>query len=334
MNPLEESRLRSEIRAAWAQVAGAVLSAVAVSIAIMVAVLGQRTVDHNSQTTLLQSEDSQLSTATSALGSENSAERIAGLILLERNASSRITLSSQTGESALDIFENYQAALRVFSGYLSSQGEAFLSAESTTNTADPFGRGYGTLSPPGIPLDITYAADQVKFMLDLDDKVAALDSGRPVIDLSNDELIGQPWKEINFSWVDAYLPGIDLRGADLESSQWGKGSNLRYAYLQCADMTKAKFGTADLSYAHLQGANVQGADFRHATLNHIHGAYVYGTAQWSRPPSGIKILPVKDWNQYACLQQKGLPARQGPIYRILSSSRGTLSCSPAARNAR
>jgi Pentapeptide repeats (8 copies) len=311
MTPLEQRHLRSQIRAAWAQVVGVLLSAAAVSVAIVVALLTRETVEHNSQTTLQQSEDSQLSTAITALGSENSAERIAGLILLERNASGRISLSSKTGEPAGDVFDNYQTALRVYSGYLSSQSQDFLSAAARASV--PFVRGHGTLSPPGLPLDIVYAADQVKFMLELSSKVTALDSGQPVIDLSNDELIGQPWNGVDFSWIDAYMPGIDLRGADLESSHWGKDSNLQYSYLQCTDLKGAVFGRADLSHAYLDGANVQGADFRYANLQGIHGTNVYGNAKWSRLPPGMKILPLRDWdptNLDTCLRENGLPDRK------------------------
>jgi hypothetical protein len=231
---------------------------------------------------------------------------MAGLALLEQNVSSRITLSSNTGESPVDVFDNYQTALRVISSYLSSGGQAFLAAASTARTTAPFGRGFGTPSSPGLPIDINYAAGEVQLLLNLSSKVMALDSGRPDIDLSHDELFGQSWEGIDLSWLaSAFLPGIDLRGANLEWSQWGKGSDLQYSYLQCADLQHAKFRRADLSYADLQGANVQGADFRNASLQGLRGAYVYGTAKWSRLPSGIKILPVSGWNQSACLSEKG-----------------------------
>lgn len=302
-DPLQERQLRSQIKAAWAQVGATVISALAVGVAIVVALLGQQAVDHNSQTTLEQSQDSQLSTAITALGSENVAERVAGLALLERNASARITLSSKTGESAADVFNNYQTAVRIFSGFLSSQGQAFLTAASTGQTVASFGRGYGTPRPPGLPYDVIYAADQVKLMLGLSGTVTALNSGQqPVVDLSEDELIGQPWSGVDFSGVKAFLPNIDLRGANLESSHWGKGSDLQYAHLQCANLQGANFRRADLSYADLRGANVQGASFRNTSLQGIHDTYVYGTAKWSRLPPGIKILSVKDWNQNTCLR--------------------------------
>lgn len=300
---LQEAHMRSQIRAAWAQVVGTVVSAATVVVAIVVAVQGQQTVKHNSQTTLQQSEDSQLSTAITALGSGNAAERVAGLLLLEQNASGRITLSSKTGEPAADVFGNYQAALRIFSGYLSSQSQAFLTAASTATA--PFGLGYGMPNPPIIPIDIVYAADQVRFMLKLSSEVTALNSGQPVIDLSHDELIGLPWTKINFSWVTAFMPGIDLRGAYLESSQWGEGSDLSNSYLQCADLQGADFRGANLTYADLRGANVQDADFRGAHITGANLTQLYGTAKWSRQPRGITVLPVQKWKlPDKCLQYR------------------------------
>jgi hypothetical protein len=303
---LEDAHLHSQIRAAWAQVVGTVISATAVIVAIVVALQGQATVKHNSQTALQQSEDSQLSTAITALGSGNAAERMAGLALLGQNVSSRIALSSNTGEPAADVLGNYQTALRVLSSYLSSQGQAFLTAARAARTTAPFGRGFGIPSSPGIPIDISYAAGQVQLLLELHSKVMALGSGRPNIDLSHDELMGQSWKGINFSWLaSAFLRGIDLRGANLKSSRWGKGSDLQYSYLQCANLQGANFRRADLSHADLRGANVQGADFRNTSLQGLRGAYVYGTAKWSRLPSGIRILPAGDWNASACLRERG-----------------------------
>lgn len=128
--------IHSQILNARAQVALARATAAAVLITIFVAFQGQETVSHNSQTTLLQSEDSQLSTAITAIGSDNTAERIAGLLLLTQNASSRFTLMAETGENPTDVYNYYTTVLQILSGYLSSQGEAFLTALSTNQTSD------------------------------------------------------------------------------------------------------------------------------------------------------------------------------------------------------
>lgn len=322
---LENLQKRSQIKANRAQIAGVAVSVVAFILALIVACQGRQTVNQNTQSTLRQSEDNQLSTAITALGSGNMAERIAGLQLLEQNASSRIALSSKTGEPPADVFTNYQTALRIFSGYLRSQGQDFLNVTSTTAAA-PFGRGYGVPAPPGLPIDINYAGDQVRYMLALKDEVTALNSGQPVIDLSDDELLEQSWPGINFAWIAPFMQGIDLRGSNLERAQWAKNSDLTHSYLQCADLKKAQLPRADLSNADLRGAdlqgavfrkanltdadlrgaNVQGADFSHAGLHGVKASYVYGIATWLRPPRGIRVLPVAQWenNRDSCLANR------------------------------
>jgi hypothetical protein len=205
------------------------------------------------------------------------------------------------------------------SGYLSSRGESFLTDASTGQTRAQFGRGYGEPLPPGIPLDIIYAADQVRYLLGMSKEVAGLKSGQPSIDLSHDELFGQPWHLINFGWVGVYMPGIDLRGADLSSSKWSKNSYLPDAYLQCSDLQGAVFRGANLDYADLRGANVQGADFRSA---HIKGAKItdlYGIARWPRRLRGTISLPVTRWNQAACLQSSKLWDNQSASASALAS---------------
>ena len=338
---LENVQKRTQIKANRAQVAGVTVSAVvsvaAFVLAGIVACQGQQTVNQNTQSTLRQSEDNQLSTAITALGSGNMAERIAGLQLLEQNASSRIAIASKTGEPPADVFTNYQTALRIFSGYLRSQGQDFLNGTRTTAAA-PFGRGYGVPAPPGLPIDINYAGDQVKYLLTLQNKVTALNSGQPVIDLSHDELFKQSWPGINFGWITPFMPGIDLRGSNLESAHWANKSDLTNSYLQCADLKGAQlpradlgnadlrgadlqgavFRKANLSNADLRGANVQGANFSHAGLHGVKASYVYGVATWLRPPRGMRVLPVAQWenNRDSCLANRAfwdnLPAAPGP----------------------
>ena len=296
------------------QVAASVATALAVIVAIWVAGQGQVTVDHNSQVTLRQSEDAQLSTAITAIGSSDTAEEIAGLLLLARNTSNRFTLMGETEEPPADVYGDYTTALQILSGYLSSHGETFL-ADSGTQRSASFGRGYGVPPSPGVPLDIIYAANQIKFLLasDMQSNVAALKVAvRPALDLSNDELIGQPWTGVNFSWMSAYMVGIDLRGASLESSQWSTDSDLANSDLQCADLQDANFQGANLSNADLEGAYVQGADFRGANIKGAVFKQLYGAAKWSRHPPGIVTLSVHKWNPATCLRNstfwRGQPA--------------------------
>lgn len=302
---LDRKHKRSQIRAGRAQVVGVLVSALAVLVAGFVAWQGQIVVNHNSQTTQRQSEDSQLSTAITALGSSDTAERIAGLLLLSRNTSARFSLFAETGEAPADVYDDYTTALQILSGYLNTQGEAFLTDISTGRPNVQFGRGYGIMPPPGLPLDVTYAADQVRFLLTSareKDVTALHDPRRPAIDLSDDELSGQPWSSVNFGWINADLFGVDLRGADIASSQWSENSDLSHAHLQCANLQDANFRGADLTNADLRGANVQGADFRGAHLAGANLKQLYGIAKWSQRPQGTTVLPVKKWNPYNCLQ--------------------------------
>ena len=233
------------------------------------------TVDQNSQATLLQSEDTQLSTAITSIGASDQAEQVAGLLLLTQNTMSRITNMKKSGETPADAYNDYTTALQIFSGYLSSLSQEYLPTVSAV-----FGAGYGP-PPPQFPLAIHYAADQLAPLLAIQSTVTALQPGkRPAIDLTNDELYQQYWYGIDFSWVAADMPGIDLRGAELGSSQWGPYSTLDHSDLQCADLTDANFRGADLSFADLNGGYVQGADFRGADLKGP-------PSRWfTAPPSG------------------------------------------------
>jgi hypothetical protein len=335
-DPLETRYKRSQIVASWAQVGGTFAALAAAIAAILVAWQGQATIDHNNRITQQQSEDSQLSTAITALGVSDMAERVAGLVLLARNTSARLELSSKTGETRANLFNDYRTALQILSGYLSSHGQAFLT--SSTVRGAKFGRGYGLPPAPGLPLDLVYAANQVKALLALEGEVTALGMGRPGIDLSNDELVGQPWHHVNFQWVKAYLRGIDLRGADLIKSRWGAYSNLEYSHLQCADLRSADFRKADLTSAdlsganlqhadfrgtdlkdaNLTGANVQGADFRHAKIKGATIKKLNGAATWPGWKRAFQPSPTSIWNEPACLRNPGLigsqpaPAAQQP----------------------
>ncbi len=303
-DPTEEP-VRDKTWADRAQVMIAAATVAALIVTIVVACQGQVTVSHNSQVTQRQSEDAQLSAAITALGTDDTSEQIAGLLLLARNTASRFTLMSQSGEPAADVYNDYTTALQVLSGYLSSHGQSYLTG---SDAPAGFGRGYGFPPSPGIPLNVIYAADQIAFLLakNMATSVGAVSANaRPAIDLSNDELFGQPWTGIDFAWISAYMVGIDLRGAFLESSQWSSSSDLSHAYLQCADLRDADFRGADLSGANLSGAYVQGADFRGADLSGTTLASLYGVARWSRQPSGLTALPGHEWDQRACLENRG-----------------------------
>lgn len=332
----EDEPVRDKTWADRAQVIIAGATVVALFVTILVAWQGQQTVSHNSQITQRQSLDTQLSTAITAIGSSDTAEEIAGLLLLSENTSSRFALQGETGEPAADVYSDYTTALQILSGYLSSRTQEFLTGYSD-QAASPFGRGYGIPASPGIPLDIYYAADQIRVLLasDMKTEVAGLGLGqRPALDLANDELTGQSWTGIDFGWISAFLVGIDLRGADLESSQWSASSDLSDAYLQCADLQGADFAGANLSFADLAGADVQGADFRGADLEGAVLGPVYGAATWSRQPAGLTALPAAQWDQSACLSDTHLwrnapaPAAPSPRPTVSPSPKPSISETP------
>jgi len=327
-NPPENAR--SKNWANWAQVFIALGTVGAVVVAITVARQGQAAVNHNSEITLRQSEDTQLSTAINAIGATDPAEQIAGLFLLTQNTMSRLANMDQSGEQAADVYNDYSTALDILSGYLGTHSQAYLTGVSPAT----FRRGYGQ-PPTAPPLAIVYAADQLVALLakKMQHEVTALQPGmRPAIDLSNDELYGQPWFGINFGWVNADMPGIDLRGAELGSSQWSVNSDLNGAYLQCADLTDADFRGAHLRSADLNGANVQGADFRGADLQGATITTVYGTAKWSQQPAGITVIPADKFHPSACLANPSFWSGQPPpVTSSPATSSSTVpSSSPAS----
>jgi hypothetical protein len=300
----------------WGVIAQGIIAFVSVAAVILAGIVAwtsYQTTLHDARTSLRQAQDSQLSAAIDALGAPDSmAERIAGLLLLRRNTEGRFTQASQSGELPGDVYDDYTTALQILSGYLSSRSQAVL----TTFPYKTFHRGYGAPAVPGVTslsdqaIDLYYAADQVRVLLrtDVESMVRALHIHmQPAIDLSNDELYGASWTGVNFSWVYAFMEGIDLRNVDLAAALF-QGADLRGAYLQCADLTGALFQGADLRNADLNGADVQGADFRGARIKLPKGpVVVYGTARWSHVPAGLIALPVGGWNQGWCVGKYLVP---------------------------
>lgn len=298
----------------WAQV-GATLAAVITAVgALAVACQGQQTVAFNarsalqqSQTALRQSDDAQLSAAIADLGSGDAAERVAGLVLLARNTSARFAQMAQTREPPSQVFADYTTALQILSGYLRNHSQAFVTAVNAGKATPAFGLGYGQVAPTAVPLDLVYAGDQVRNLGKMEKQVrAAADGARPAIDLSYDDLISQPWHGVNLGWITVYMPGTDLRGADLSYSQWSQYSDLSHSYLQCADLAHANFSGANLTYADLRGADVQDANFSGAHIRGVRIGQLYGHATWPQWKHGITALPVSKWNQAVCLQDKTL----------------------------
>ena len=150
--PREESLRKSEISIQkWTGIAQVVLSIAtiaAVLVAGYVAYQGQQALKVTTQYNLQQGLDNQLSTALTSLGSSDTTERIAGLVLLRRNATDRLMPRSIAVFGEQSALSYYRTALKVFSGYLSSHGKEFLA--SHRGDAQPFGLGYGKFPPLGV----------------------------------------------------------------------------------------------------------------------------------------------------------------------------------------
>ena len=297
---LESRVARGQLRASWAQTA---IAALAFLIAIWAAYTGQQAIRVSNQAAARQSADSQLSDAladiqTTAATGEGA---ITGLVVLEENTADRVA-NNDAGEQPAEVYAYYSGALQIFGGYLSGYDGAKATCPETVANAMCFGRGWGPPLP--LPLAISTAANQVQLLLTkkLEGEVTALNAGQPTINLSEDELAGQQWAGVNFGWVQATLMNTDLRGADLEYSQWSGNSDLSHSYLQCADLQNAVLRGANLNGADLRGANIQGADLRGAQIIGALVAPLYGVPQWPGPLNGITTLPVNQWKQSACLQ--------------------------------
>jgi hypothetical protein len=288
---------RSLVRAARAQVVGTFIAAVAVIVAIYVASQGQQALRDNA----LQTQNGQLATALTALGSGDVTLQTTGLLLLGENTFDSVVYQYETGEAPDDVVNNFINVLQTLSIYLRSH--------STGRTTSSFGPGYGIPLHNSSDVTVTYAADQIALLLGppVEQGIIVTLNGRtPTIDLAGDELSGQEWAGVNFSWVLAYLAGIDLRGADMYGSQWSMKDDLAHSYLQCANLEGADFQGADLAYADLRGADVQGADFRGANLEGARLTQLYGTANWSAGQHHATALAVSNWSQAACLQNSKL----------------------------
>jgi hypothetical protein len=339
-NQTDEQRLREkEVRAqVWTgrgQVVAGVATVCAVLVALWVAWLGQQSLKIATQNNLQQAQDDQFSTALTSLGSTDVTERIAGLVLLELNAADRLSSASVAAFGKPSAYNYYTNTLAIFSGFLHSHG---VGSSVTTAAAggDPqsFGLGYGMPGPGMFSIDLQYAIDEVAAMLSLEKEVHAVSGTIPLFDMSDAELYGVNFKKMDLSWIDAYMVGIDLRGAVLEYVQLSSLDSLEYSHLQCADLQHA-----NLQGAHLQDANLSGADLSHADLRganltgaHLNGAYVkganfsgvqysqgttltsvYGRAKGPLPP-GVVTVPGQPLSQPACLASPsyGDPSNPNP----------------------
>jgi len=213
---LRRTEVRTQIGTGIAQAVLSVATVAAVFVALWVALQGQQSLKSATQNNLQQAQDNQFSTALTSLGSTDITERIAGLALLELNVADRLTPTSIAAFGKPSAYNYYTTALEIYSGYLQSHGVGSMTTVDTGGGTQPFGSGYGALPPGAFSIDTQYAADEIAKMLSLKNQVHAVSPVVPAFDLANDELYEVNLEGTNFSWVNAYMFGIDLRGAVLE----------------------------------------------------------------------------------------------------------------------
>lgn len=249
-----------------------------------------------------QANADRLSTAVSAIGEDQPAQRVAGFGLLRRHVEDRVN-TSKTPEERLDAYNLYTNAVDVLENYLRNPPQA-----STKPATEPeAGLGFGR---PSIPYDNKYAARELQSLMRLKPEIQRIWNSlkvkppSPGVDLSNVELFGQSWEGIDFAWLGGrYFPGIDLRGANLRNSVWGK-SILSGAHLQCANLEGASFRGANLIGADFRGAHLYQADFTGATFTDashkeikLDGATNWDTARglpWDvQPKPGVSRAEVR-----------------------------------------
>jgi uncharacterized protein YjbI with pentapeptide repeats len=287
---LREQEVRLQNQQSRAQSVGAIVAAIATLAAAYAAWQAGRAVRVSQESITRQMQEARLSAALEALGGGQPAQRIAGLTLLRRNVTERLSQAHSKGatdEDHRDARGLYATSLTIVQNYLRS------SKISSTQPGTPAGAGYGV---PKLSSEITYVANELRFLLNLKDEVTDLPGAKFGVDLSHVVLYSQAWGGIDFSWISHYSYGLDLRGANLTDSRWGT-SYLRHSYLQCARLSGSVFGLrksdggfsnaslveadlrganlsgatvhADLTNAKLDGANLDGTDFTNANLNGV-----------------------------------------------------------------
>jgi hypothetical protein len=305
---LRRREVRDGSRAIWIQAVALGIAGVAAIAAAYAAVAAGTAVRDSAQYNAQQAVENQLTTAVSAIGGSSSAEQVAGLILLRRNVTVQVndavsTSDALTRENAVDAVDT---ALEVIGDYVHTDPMNDGSFQKTVDSK-LFGLGYGYPSSAPEPFSVIYAADELHLLLGLAREVRRIDGGQaPSVDLSDVQLYGTSLSGINFGWLHrAYMPFIDLRGSNLTGSVWGRGTTLRHAYLQCADLSGADFRGADLTNANLSGADLSGANFTGAILTGVKTNGAFGH------PKGLVVTkPASRFRQLRCeLNQKVKPKK-------------------------
>ncbi|HUJ82451.1 MAG TPA: pentapeptide repeat-containing protein [Candidatus Acidoferrales bacterium] len=256
------------------QVIALLFAAVATAAAAFAALQAGNAVRASENIASQQALENRLAMAITSIGQRSPADQVAGLTLLRRNVESRINQAMQDPNERTDAYETYATSLGLFDVYF-----------RTTIRGDE----------PSIAA--IYAADELQETLNMASRLKAIDDGKPLyIDLSKVTLPGVNWTSVRFdSLTAAWMPGIDLKGADLANSHWGHAT-MTGANLQCADLEGA-----DLRLASLSGADLHGADLRGAQLPPLAMRQNMITAGAVGPVQGLTIVdPGSSYNPNSC----------------------------------
>ena len=308
--PLREREVLYTGRGVWAQGVVGACAVVATLIAAVIAYAAVRAVETTADGIERQAIEARLSTAIEAIGEDHPAERVAGFTLLRRHVTDRLFAANDGGgeEERREAYSVYTVALDVLENYLRNPPPQPTGSGNAAAEAEPAGLGYGE---PDVPSDQEYAANELRAMMNLkaDVQLLGMEPNSPGVDLSNAQLYGKSWPEVDFAWLGGghNFPGIDLRGANLQESIWGTtpdspplllrvwpgvtptdvpktGSNLAGAHLQCANLVHAKLIGTTLNGADLRGADLSGADLTDADLTDIR----LDGATWSDATKGME----------------------------------------------
>jgi uncharacterized protein YjbI with pentapeptide repeats len=240
----QKAAAKTQRRSVWIQAIALIFTFAATAATAVAAFEAANAVKTTQNIAAQQATENQEATAVTALGSNSLTDQISGLALIARNVETQLDTAIADPSQRQEANEAYADALSIF--------DAYLRITPTSDSNDP--------------IAVEYAADELLSILEMGPKLKTIDEGQPPlsapsIDLSLVALPGIEWKGIRFDWLaSAYMPEIDLEGADLADSHWGHAT-LTGANLQCADLRNA-----DLRQANLTGADLRGADLGGALL--------------------------------------------------------------------
>ena len=286
---LREQEVASQRRGTRLQAFTAVAALAAALAAVYVSVNASRAIDVAQKSVQRQAEESRLGTAVGAIGTGPTAQRVAGLTLLRREATQRLESANESNASKADrrdALSLFRGTLEVLVSYVKSPVRS--SSDQAGPPADGTPPAQFAVGEPQLPPDFYYAASDIKFMLSREalfnevrgdsGELSDVDRELPAMDLAHTSLYGVSWKGVDLSWLSGrYFPQVDLRLAQLSGSKW-QGASLGGAYLRCARLQHARFNKSSLSNADLRRANLTNADLRGANLEgaNLEGANLDG----------------------------------------------------------